>query len=228
MSTERLERAPFGTLWSRDTALGLEIPNVVVIATRANVNMFYFSWLLHKRETEERTAVLKSADCSPASRKILAHPGAPRPPRVSRRVTVVFPSHAAKKRTTVRLMAATRVFCACRRKKNRRRRKRRKKKNDVGCRWWESPGPVSLCWIIIHFAGRSGGCWIDAVIDRLRGHVFRELLPFAFLIRMFLQRQHGTKAHARGSRAAHGDVPSGAVVRKKNPEVGNYIWNLDW
>lgn len=44
-------------------------------------------------------------------------------------------------------------------------------KNVVGCWWWESPGTVSLCLIIIHFAGQSGGCWMDASA-KICGHVF--------------------------------------------------------
>lgn len=41
----------------------------------------------------------------------------------------------------------------------------------VGRWWWESAGTVSLCLVIIHFAGQSGGCWMEASAKRC-GHVF--------------------------------------------------------
>lgn len=67
----------------------------------------------------------------------------------------------------------------------------KKEKIVSGCWWWESPGAVSLCLISIHFAGQSGGCWMDASAK----YVVMFFENFCSLsLRIFLQQQQGIKS----------------------------------
>lgn len=93
-------------------------------ATRENVKMFYFSWLLYKRETEEQIVLCGVPERGFEKCRLLGgvqenphssrRPAAPRPPRVSCCVTVVLLSQ----RRSVSSMAATCVFVPVNGEKN--------------------------------------------------------------------------------------------------------------